>query len=161
MNSIIILCAKDLIYLTALLGLVYWITLKTDQKRHFVIFGAITASAAFILAKIGGLLFYNARPFASEHLTPLIQHAASNGFPSSHTLLAAVIAVTIFAISKKWGIGFMVVAVIIGASRVAANIHHPVDIIGSIIFAVVGGVVAYYLTPKIQNLFQKSRHKQV
>jgi undecaprenyl-diphosphatase len=160
MNSIIILCAKDLIYLTALLGVVYWILLKTDQKKHFVIFGAVTAISSYILAKIGGLLFYNARPFASEHLTPLIQHAASNGFPSSHTLLAAVIAVTIFAISKKWGIGFMVLAIIIGASRVAANVHHPIDIIGSIVFAVVGGILAHYLTPKIENFFQKNRHKK-
>ena len=159
MNLIIILCATGLIYLTALLGLVYWITLKTDQKKHLVIFGAVTAITAFILAKIGSLLFYNARPFVSEHLIPLFQHDTSNGFPSSHMLLAAVIAVTVFAISKKWGIGFMVVAIIIGVSRVAANIHYPIDIIGSIVFAVIGGVAAYYFTPKIEKLFQKSRHK--
>lgn len=155
MNSLVILCAKDLIYLTVFLGLVYWLFLAKNQKRRLIIFGVITGAVAFIFAKIGDALFYDTRPFVIEHITPLIKHAANNGFPSDHTLLAASIAVAIFYISKKWGIGFMLLAIAIGSSRVLSHVHHPIDIIGSIIFAVIGGAVAYYLTPKIENLFRK------
>ncbi|HEY8992838.1 MAG TPA: phosphatase PAP2 family protein [Candidatus Microsaccharimonas sp.] len=160
MNSLIILCAKDLLYLAALLGLIYWLFLANKQKKYLIIFGAITGIVAFILAKVGSTLFYNARPFVSEHLTPLIQHATDNGFPSDHTLLAASIAVTVFAVSKKWGIGFMVLAIIIGASRVMAHVHHPIDIIGSLVFSFIGGMVAYFLAPKVEKLFHKPHHEE-
>jgi undecaprenyl-diphosphatase len=161
MNSLIILCAKDLIYLTILLAVIFLLVLPNKKKKNFIIFGVITGAVAYLLAKIGGAIFYNARPFVSEHVIPLIQHAANNGFPSDHTLIASAIAVTIFMVSKKWGVGFMILAIIIGSARVMAHVHHPIDIIGSIIFALLGGVVAYYLTPKIEKLLHKPSHKQV
>lgn len=157
MDSLIIFCAKNLIYLMILLAIIYWFILKTEQKKHFIVFGIVSGIVAFILAKIGGALFYNARPFVSEHVQPLIQHAANNGFPSDHTLLAMVITVTVFSISRRWGIGFMILTIIIGSSRVFAYVHHPIDIIGSIVFALVGGVAAYYLVPKISKRFRKTR----
>ena len=43
----------------------------------------------------------------------------------------------------------MALAVIVGASRVIGHIHHAADIAGSIVFAIAGSLVAYYLTPRI------------
>lgn len=153
---LIIACAKYLIIIVGLLAIFYWLRLPNKQKLQTLIFGIITGMVALILAKIGGSLFYDARPFVSDNVVPLFRYTADNGFPSDHTLLAACVAVTIFIVSKKWGIGFTVLVVIIGTSRVLAYVHHPIDIIGSIVFAAIGGVVAYFVTPKALRLVTKS-----
>lgn len=160
MDSIIIFCAKYLIFVAIIVAFGYWLTLPKRQKTKVVIFAIITFIIAYILAKLGSAMFYNARPFVSEHVTALFSHGADNGFPSDHTLLAASIAFTLFVVSKRWGVGFLVVAIIIGGSRVIANVHHPIDIIGSLFFALIGGAVAYLLTPKIMSYIAKSSYAE-
>jgi len=51
--------------------------------------------------------------------------------------LVATIASIVFVFNKKLGIVIMVLAVIVGYSRVLAQIHHPLDIAGSVLIAVV------------------------
>lgn len=151
MNTVIIFCAKYLVFIVGLVAVGYWLTLPKKQKLTVAIFGVITLAVAFILAKIGGAVFYDARPFVLDHVTALFKYTADNGFPSDHTLLAASIGLAIFMASKKWGAGLLAAAVIIGTSRVLAHVHHPIDIVGSLIFVAIGGMLAYYLTPKISG----------
>ena len=156
MNFLIIICAKYLIFIVGILAFAYWLRVPRKQKIRLLVLGLLTGIIAIVLAKIGSSLFYDARPFVSDNVIPLFAYTADNGFPSDHTLLAASIAVAIFFVSKKWGIGFMLLAVIIGLSRVLANVHHPVDIIGSFFFTIIGGLVAYAITPKVLELAYKS-----
>ena len=155
MSFIIILCAKYIFILIAVLAFIFWLRLPKKQKIEVIVFGMITAVSACLLAKLGGALFYNARPFVSDHVVPLFPHIADNGFPSSHTLLSAVIAVTIYAVSKKWGLVLGGLAVLVGLSRVLAYVHHPIDVIGSLVFAVLAGLIAYALTPRVLKLVAK------
>ncbi len=148
-HSVVVLIAQDMLFVVGLIALIYWFRLDTQNKVKFLIFGIITGLVALLLAKVGGSLFYNARPFVSDNLVALMPHAADNGFPSDHTLLSAAIAVSVYYFSKKLGLVLFGLAIIIGVSRVLAHVHHPIDIIGSLIFAVIGGLVAYWLTPKI------------
>ena len=149
MNSFIIFSAQYLVYIVALAALIYWLTLSRRNKLTVVVYGLITGVIAFILAKIGSALYNNPRPFMTEHVTALFSHAPGNGFPSDHTLLTASLALALFAVSKKWGIVFMILAVIIGGARVLAHVHHSIDIIGSIVFAAIGYGFAVILAPKI------------
>jgi undecaprenyl-diphosphatase len=155
MDSIIIFCAKYLVYIALLLSAAYLLTLPKRDRIRAVVFFVIAGLVAFVLAKIGGAIFYNARPFVVNHITPLIAHDANNGFPSDHTLITAVVAVTLYVISKKSGIALFVAAIIIGSSRVLAHVHHPIDVIGSFAFAIIGGLAAYYLTPRVMRYVQK------
>lgn len=156
MNPIIIFCAKYLFYIVAVIAFIYWLKLTKRQKIEVVIFGIVTIVVAFILAKLGGALFYNPRPFVSDHIVSLFPYIADNGFPSDHTLFSAAIAVTIYSVSKKWGLVLGVLAVVVGISRVLAHVHHPIDIVASLIFGMVAGLAAYFLTPKIIR-FAKNR----
>jgi len=158
MDSIIIFCAKYLIFIVGLLALGYWFTLPKKQKVEIVIYGIITGIIAFILAKLSGIVFNDPRPFISDHVTALFSYTADNGFPSDHTLVTAAIAATVFSVSKKWGIGLLVLSVIIGTSRVLAHVHHPIDIAGSLVFAAIGALVAYYLTPLISSQIGESKY---
>ena len=158
---LIIFCSQYLLYLVGLGVLIYWLTLSRSAKLTIAIYGLITGITAFILAKIGSALFYNPRPFMVEHVTPLFSHAADNGFPSDHTLLTASLALALFTVSKRWGIVFMLLAVIIGGSRVLANVHHPIDIIGSIVFAALGYMVAVIVGRKIVPLVEAHFRQKV
>ncbi len=156
MDQIIIFCAKYLFFIIAVLAFIYWLKLAKRQKIEIIIFGSVALVLAFIMAKLGGALFYNARPFVTDHVVALFPYVADNGFPSDHTLFSAVIAVTICSVSKKWGLVLGGLAVVVGISRVLAHVHHPADIIGSLVFAALAGLAAYFLTPKIIR-FAKSR----
>lgn len=154
MNLIVILGAEYLFIAIGIIAFIYWLRLTSKQKLKVAVFGIITIIIAFLLAKLGGAIFYNARPFVTDHVTSLFPHIADNGFPSDHTLFSAVIAVTICSVSKKLGLLLGGLAIIVGISRVLANIHHPIDIIGSLVFAMISGLIAYYLTPKIIKLIK-------
>lgn len=149
MDIVIIFCAQYLYLIVGLVAGIYWLTLPKEQKLQMVVFGVIAAIIAFALAKIGAALYFDPRPFVVQNIAPLYPHVADNGFPSDHTLLTAAIAVIVYSVSKKLGLALMVMAVIVGLARVLAHVHSPIDIIGSLAFAIAGGLSAYYLVPKL------------
>lgn len=157
----IVFCAKYLIIVIGLFALGYWLTLPRKQKTEVLIMGAITGIVAFILAKTGSAMFVDPRPFVSDGVTPLFAYTADNGFPSDHTLLGMVITMALLSVSRKWAVNIFVLTVIIGASRVLAGVHHPIDIVGSIVFGALGGVVAIYITPKIIDSLASSKYAKM
>ena len=158
MDMFIVFCAKYLITIVGLFALSYWLTLPRKQKTEVLIMGAITGIVAFILAKIGSAMFVDPRPFVSDGITPLFACTADNGFPSDHTLVGMIITMALLSVSRKWTVNLFVLTIIIGASRVFAGVHHPIDIVGSILFGALGGVTAMYLTPKIINSLESSKY---
>lgn len=143
LNFLIIAVAKWLIIVPPLLTLVVLWQLKTKSLRlRYLILVVGTGLFALALASISGSFIDDARPFVVGHFTPLIPHAADNGFPSDHTLLAAALGFAALAFSRKYGIVILILAVLIGAARVAAGVHHVEDIVGSfIISAIAFGIV--------------------
>lgn len=159
MNNIIIYTAKYLVFIIPLIAFVYWLTLARRQKLQMIFYGVITLVVTFVLTRIGSALYYDPRPFTHPGVIALLPHAADNGFPSDHTALAASVAVATFLMNKKLGSLLMILAVLVGLSRVAAHVHSPIDIIGSIIFAGIGGLVAYYTTALIMKRIYKPKSK--
>lgn len=157
MDAIIIFCAKYLIYLLGAAVLIYWLTLPRRLKLQVLIAGVIIAIVGFALAKIGSSLYNDPRPFVTDGVTPLFAYQADNGFPSDHTLVSSILALAIFAVSKKWGIGLWVIAVVIGLARVFAGVHHLTDIIGSLVFTALGLLAAAYFTPSIMRRLTNKR----
>lgn len=156
MHTLLLICAKYLIGVIVLLAGLYWLTLPKKQKIIMVVYGVITAILAYGLAKIGSALFYDTRPFVGTGISPLYPHGADNGFPSDHTLLGATVAMTVYAMSKKWGFVLFALTVVVGGSRVVGHIHRPIDIIGSIVFAIIAGIVAGFVTPKVVERLHKA-----
>jgi undecaprenyl-diphosphatase len=135
MNEIIILTAKYLFLANLVIWVVVCLRLVKGGRLRFTGLTLAAAALAYGLAKIASLLISSPRPFVSEHLTPLIAHANDNGFPSDHTLIAALLALVVFTKHQVIGGVMLLIALAVGVSRVAANVHHPIDIAGSFVIS--------------------------
>jgi len=151
MNSLIIFGAKYLVYLIIAVAGIYFLIQPRDRQKQLALFGLFSLPLTYLIAKIADWLYYNPRPFISEHITPLFTHSADNGFPSDHTLISAALAVVIFTHNKKLGTILMILAILVGVSRVAAGVHHLIDIVASLLIAIIVGAVVYNLTPKLKT----------
>jgi undecaprenyl-diphosphatase len=101
--------------------------IKKEQVVHALLASLISWTIAFAVK----LLFPTTRPFVTNGREIEVLFKPLDGaFPSQHTTLAFALAVTIFMHDRKVGWWFLLSALIIGAARVAANVHYPVDIVG-------------------------------
>ena len=155
MNLLIVITAKYVVYVILLAAAVLWFTRPKTDRWPLAVNGVLAAAIGLLLTKLAGKLYYDPRPFVVHHLTPLISHAADNGFPSDHTVLSALVAFWAFQVSRLWGTVLLVLAIAVGASRVAAHVHSPQDIVGGFVIAGVAVLLARYLTPKVLNFMRK------
>jgi undecaprenyl-diphosphatase len=118
-NALTRLVAEYALYAVALAALVAWLRTPRDQKLPFAAAAVIAMVLVGVAVKTAGALWVDPRPFVVDHTTPLIAHNADNGFPSDHTALATAIAAVVFAWHRRVGAALLVVALLLGASRVA------------------------------------------
>lgn len=87
------------------------------------------------------------RPFSElKELLPLIRLPRDYSFPSGHTCASFSSALIYYKmLPKEWGITFLILASLIGFSRMYLGVHYPSDILGGIFAAVISSVLAYYL----------------
>lgn len=145
MNSLIVIVAKYFVFISVVAVGVYWLSAKVSIKLSLgwhLIAGGILALALSVLA---GHLYYDPRPFVTHHLVPLFPHAADNGFPSDHALLASFLAFTMFLYSRRAGVFLLILAVLIGWARVAAHVHSPIDIVGSFVISGVSVAIVHLI----------------
>jgi undecaprenyl-diphosphatase len=159
MHAAVTFIAKYFIILALLGALAVWLRLKNKQKLEAVAVLIVGGIITYALAKIGGHFFYDTRPFVAGHFTPYFSHGADNGFPSDHTLLAGLLAWTAFCYRKRAGVALLVLAAIIGLSRVIAGVHHLADIVGSLIFSAIGVWIAWQLIKLFTKHRAPARHK--
>ena len=137
MNELIILTAKYVFLVSIIVWFGYLFTLEKGNKRTFLLRTLAAAALAYGLAKLAGQFYFDARPFVSDHITPRLLHANDNGFPSDHTLITSLLGFVILTKHRTLGVIVLLVALAVGASRVAAGIHHPLDIAGSFVISAI------------------------
>lgn len=142
MHQLIILIAKYLIVIPVILAIYVWLGLDKSAKKQFIGMAIVAGIITYGLAKIGGALFYDSRPFVVGHFTPYFSHAGDNGFPSDHTLFGSWLGFLVIRYSRKLGYVTLALAVLVGLARVAAGVHHLIDIIAAFVFAAIGMAVA-------------------
>lgn len=151
MHEIIKLVAEYFLVFSVIGAALVYYRISHENKVRFALLIVVGGVITLLLAKIGSLLFYDPRPFVQGHFVPILKHAVDNGFPSDHTLLAAFLAWASLVYSRKLGSILLIVAVLVGLARMAAGVHHSLDILGSFVFAAIGCFGAHFLL----NLFYK------
>jgi undecaprenyl-diphosphatase len=154
-NSIIIFIAKYLVFVSAAIAIVYFAKQPRQKQKEMLIFAVILLPLSYVAAKIISRFYFDPRPFVQGNFAPLLAHAADSGFPSDHMLLGAAISFAIFRFNKKLGLYLLVLAILVGAARVLAGVHHIFDILGSIVIAGLVYLIVSYINPSSWQVFRK------
>ena len=152
MTPLIIFSAQYMYLVVIVIGISAVISSTKLIQRNYIklIFGSFPL--AYIMSKILSVIIIDPRPYLVEHIQPLIHASTDNGFPSDHTLLTMAIASVIFIYHKKMGIFLGALSVCIGMARVLSYVHHPLDIIGSIVISITSTFIIWYFLNKYRLL---------
>jgi membrane-associated phospholipid phosphatase len=159
MNSLIVFVSKYFLLFPVAAVVYMFYSLNGNSRKKFLFLLLSTAFISYIFAKLGGHFYYDPRPYIKDGVQPLFNHSNDpNGFPSDHTLLSACIGFVVLKFNKKLGITLLFVAALIGWARVAAHVHHLIDIVGSFIFTGIAFLISVaILNALISNLKHRAK----
>src|SRR3954454_10198520 len=112
-----------------------------------VIWAGLGLVFTFLLGLLAAAAYAEKRPFQTHHVHQLLAHDPGQSFPSDHATAAFGVAFAVLVfLSRRWGVVLILVALLIGFSRVYDGVHYPGDIGGSILCAAVGVAAAWGLS---------------
>ena len=142
-------------YLGWVLGifLLFFVWLK-KREGVFIVGETLTATivSRFGLTEIIRYFYDKPRPFEGlEGAKQLVEHDAGGSFPSGNAAFFFAIATTLFIYNRRWGVVFFVAAILMGAARVFANLHWPIDILGGAAVGIISSLLAHFLAKKFKK----------
>ena len=151
--TLTVFLANYSIFVDALAAVIVIVGLLYHRPRFVAFRWAVAAAVllvlSFVFVQLGGLLYYDPRPFVVGHFQALISHAADNGFPSDHALLAAALVAVVGLIYIPLALPFALLAIVIDWTRVGVGLHHVIDVEGSSVFVALATLIALLLRPII------------
>lgn len=148
LDAVIIFGAEGLVFLMvgSVIGyvLVSWNTSHFEGRFENFIHTTVAVTLGFLTERFIGWIWFRERPFvALENVTKLIEmDPAMKAFPSGHSTFAFALAFSMLIHNRRWGWTFILLALTVGLSRVAAGVHYPSDVIGGLVVGLVAAVVA-------------------
>jgi undecaprenyl-diphosphatase len=158
-DSIVVFVAQYFLYLGVIVTALFWLRCDRTTKIELLVRLVVGGVLALALANLAAHLYYDPRPFVTEHIKPLFAHAPDNGFPSDHALFTSFLGFSVLMYSRKMGAVLLGIAVAVGAARVAAHVHTPLDIAGSFMISALSALVVERVTmlPRLRALW--GRHE--
>jgi membrane-associated phospholipid phosphatase len=146
MNALIAFVAQYLLFLILAVGAVVWLCLPRPDKVGMAAQAIVALIIVVVLIKMAAAIHTDPRPFVLDpSIKPLFAHGADNGFPSDHTAVATTIALLVMLYRRWLGAGLLAASILLGAARVAANVHHGQDIVAAMLIAVVAVGIAHLI----------------
>lgn len=150
MNTLIIFCAKYLIFVEAALFIYFFFQTPIETRRRILGYIVLVSIISLMIAVGVSHLYENPRPFVVDNFTPLVIHTPDNGFPSDHALLAfALASIAIFSYKRKAASVLWLIAVCVALGRVAAGVHHFLDILASLVITLLCAILVHIIISKI------------
>ncbi len=143
MNTLIAAAAQYGFVVSFIVAAVVWLRLPPRPRWELLATGLVGGVLCLALIKLGGALYYDPRPFVTQHIAPLFPHPADNGFPSDHTVLTMFVALCVLFYSRRWGLILVAVSLLAGVARILAHVHSPIDILGAVAMAAAAAATAH------------------
>lgn len=161
LNPIMAGIAENTIYLLAL-AVIFFLFSRRDRLMIFT--GLIALVFAELAGKLAGSMYSNNQPFAElPEVNKLIDMGVNNSFPSDHTIIFFTITVTFWLFKRKHHYLWVLLALIVGFSRIFAGVHYPGDVaVGGVLGALMA-YLAYRIIPNtgIMKKWSKSEYSSV
>ncbi len=151
MNIFFVFAAQYLyIFPILILGGYFFLRPRAEWTR-LVLFAVPAGLLVYMLGILANHLYFDPRPFVVGHFTPLVPHAPNNGFPSDHALLVSALAAVGMFWNRWLGVVLWTLAIVVAISRVYVGVHHPIDVLGSMAFAISGVSAWYFLKESFEG----------
>lgn len=144
-KSIEILCK----YSPRLVVIIYICTsmfLYLKNDRRLILFLLIPALNLIFVSMFRKILNVP-RPYDVYDYEPLASYEKGKGksFPSRHTASAFIIAMACLYLNYTYGFIMMIIAIVVGATRVLTGVHYPRDVIGGAIISILFGYIGFFI----------------
>lgn len=101
---------------------------------------------AIIISKIIKKKIKAKRPFEKLDIKSIVYHKKGSSFPSNHSASVSAVAVSIFyMLGEKYAGYLIVLAIVVGLSRIMAGIHYPKDVAGGFFIGTFVSIVGFYM----------------
>jgi undecaprenyl-diphosphatase len=148
-NPVMIFIAEYMVVFLALAVIIYWLT-RNKINRMIVLCAMVTFIMAELFGKLAGMIHSNNQPFAElTNVNKLIEKAVDNSFPSDHTMLFFSFCVSFWLFKRVWGFLWLVLATLVGVSRIWVGVHYPADVLVGATISVIIAIIVYKVVPKI------------
>ena len=119
---------------------------KKTRVAGFSVLISLAINALFTNITLKDLIA-RPRPFhVSDAIMPLIEHPSSFSFPSGHTSGSLTAAFALYkTMPRKVGIPAVILASLIGLSRIYVGVHYPTDVLGGLAVAIVSSIWGCFL----------------
>lgn len=121
------------------------------QELHAIaqtIYIVVSTAVTWFLILVLKFFLAIPRPFEMLSFAKVLVTAIRTSFPSEHSALAMSIATAFFIYHPKIGKYAIMLALVIGVSRVYVGVHYPLDV-------VVGWAIGYFVPQWIHNVFSR------
>ncbi len=122
---------------------------RLAQRARDIGFVAVTTALTHEFAVLLKNHFQIDRPVAFTFDLVALIEKTDFGFPSGHAAVFSALAVALFFIHRKAGFVVGGAALIIGAARILAGVHTPLDILGGYILGTVVASLAWIVLERI------------
>ena len=125
-------------------------------KRHAMWLVLIATASGLILSTLLKMLVDRARP----EIVPHLSYVSTSSFPSGHSMLSAVVYLTLGSLLARFTPGmmlkvyFIVVALVltflVGVSRVYMGVHYPTDVLAGWTAGLVWAILCWLVARRLQ-----------
>lgn len=136
LDKFCVFIAKITPYLTALLYAITLLILFINHSSKLVI-TILKPLSSFLIVTIIRKLYNRPRPVVVFNIEPLVDHKTDESFPSRHTVSAFAIAFALLNISLPLGIISLIIACLVGLSRIFCGVHFVSDVFCGFLIALI------------------------
>jgi undecaprenyl-diphosphatase len=139
-------------FITVVVAAYLWL----DRKLHMMAFMLAATIGGVVVSTLLKSLFDRPRP----DLVPHLSHAYTSSFPSGHSMLSAIVYLTLGSLlaavmpSRKLKVYILgvaiVVTVVVGASRVYLGVHYPTDVLAGWLAGLVWALLCWLVARWLQ-----------
>lgn len=124
------------------------------KTRNVGIVSLCSIALCFLITNVGlKNIVARPRPYTQIAELMILTHPETSfSFPSGHTANSFAIALIYYRmLPKKYGITAVVLATLIGLSRLYIGVHYPTDVIGGLFVALFTSSVVYFIYQRIMS----------